>query len=63
VGSPGWLAVGTALRDPDGERWRVRSTGATTVRVQHPERGVHRLRREDLVAWVEAGDWTVETEP
>jgi hypothetical protein len=43
--------------DQEGERWRITDVGALEVRLGHPERGRHALRRRDLVAWVEDGDW------
>lgn len=57
MGTPDWLDVGASVRDPDDERWTIREVGPAWVAVQHPERGVHRLLKDDLVAWVEDGDW------
>lgn len=56
---PSWLAVGTALADPDGERWFVHGVTYEHVRVEHPDRGVFRLRKNDLLRWVDRGEWTV----
>lgn len=56
--TPDWLRAGRTLRDPEGERWTVREVGPLEVELGHPDRGAHRLRRRDLVAWVEDGDWT-----
>ena len=55
--TPDWLRVGATVWDQDGERWTIRSIGATKVAVAHPDRGEHRLLRSDLVEWVEDGDW------
>lgn len=57
--APDWLSVGTTLVDPDGDEWLVRAVSGGTVAVQNPDRGVHRLRRADLVTWVERGGWSV----
>lgn len=57
MSTPEWLSAGRVVVDPEGERWRIREVSAVEVRLQHPERGVHALRKADLVEWVEAGDW------
>lgn len=54
---PDWLSGGATVWDPDGDRWLVQSVDARWVHVENPDRGRHRLRRRDLVKWVESGDW------
>lgn len=56
---PDWLAVGTDLVDEDGDRWLIRDVQPGRVRLQNPDRGVHELRTEDLIAWVRTGRWEV----
>lgn len=56
---PDWLREGAVVRDPDGERWVIRSIGVRWVTVGHADRGEHGLLRQDLVEWVERGEWTV----
>lgn len=51
------------LVDEDGDEWMVRACSPTSVTLHHHRRGVHRLRRDDLEAWIEAGRWTVTSSP
>lgn len=55
--TPGWLREGASLSGPEGERWVIRRIGPSFVWIGHPERGEHKLRRADLLEWVESGDW------
>lgn len=57
--SPAWLRVGTDLVDESGDEWLIRGVEPDRVTLQHPDRGIHQVLREDLVAWVEDGRWTV----
>ena len=57
------LAPGTMLVDEDGDEWLVRSCTAVWVTVQHPRRGVHRLRRSDLEAWIDTNRWSITSVP
>ena len=57
MATPDWLSAGRVVVDPEGERWRIREVGAVEVTLQHPERGGHALRKDDLLTWVESGDW------
>ena len=57
------VEVGTMLVDEDGDEWMVRACSPTSVTLHHHRRGVHRLRRDDLEAWIEAGRWTVTSSP
>lgn len=57
MSSPDWLHEGGTLRDPEDEQWRILSIGVRWVELGHPDRGKHRLLREDLIAWVEEGRW------
>ena len=52
------LRVGTTLCDEDGDEWLVREVGPGWVRIQHPERGIHRVQRKDITAWLERDRWT-----
>lgn len=54
-----WLAVGTSLEDPDGKVWLIYDVGQEFVGIEDPDEGVFRLKREDLVRWVDRGDWSV----
>lgn len=57
MSSPSWLSAGNVLRDHEGERWRITDVGVTRVELGHVDRGAHEVRREDLIEWVESGDW------
>jgi hypothetical protein len=56
--TPDWLGVGTVLVDGDDDRWMINDVGPKWVTVENPDRGRHRVLRDDLVAWVREGDWT-----
>jgi hypothetical protein len=57
VTTPDWLREGAVVWDWDDERWEILALGPQRVTVGHPDRGRHELLREDLVAWVESGEW------
>lgn len=59
MSGPAWLEVGTALEDPDGKRWMIYGVDYEFVKIEDPEDGAYRLKQEDLVRWVDRGDWTV----
>lgn len=59
MATPEWLGEGAAVWDPDDERWVVHEVGPKWVVVQNPDRGRHKLLQQDLVEWVEDGEWKV----